>query len=134
MSFRQRLSTPRMIRIMLLLQFLPMLPIFPPEVFFNPKSQDWWLPIILALLALVSAIQILRRSIAIWPWHLIGFSQGFNIISRLMMIFPHVTYNEAGSQYFNTSYVVISILSMVVSAFLLWYAELPEVRMSLLRE
>jgi hypothetical protein len=130
MSPRQQLTRPLMISLMLILQFVPMV-LFPPESF-SPKSQEWWLPIILAFLALVSTIQIFRRSISIWPWHMIGFAQGFNIISRLMMLFPHATVIVGGAQVLNTPYVVLTVISMVFSTFLLWYMELPEVRMGFL--
>ena len=126
---RQSLVKPNTIKLILVLQFVPLI-LFPPESF---KTQEWWLPVILAVLALISTIQLFRQSTASWPWHLIGFSQGFNIISRLMMIFPHATYNLEGAQYFNTTYVVLTLISMGFSAFLLWYIELPEVRMGLLR-
>jgi hypothetical protein len=131
MFVRKYLTTPIAITILLILQFIPMV-LFPLESF-SFKTQEWWLPVILAVLALISTIQLFRQSTATWPWHLIGFSQGFNIISRLMMIFPHATYNLEGAQYFNTAYVILSLVSMAFSAFLLWYTELPEVRMGLLR-
>ncbi len=132
MTFRHTLTRPGIISVMLILQFVPMV-LFPPEAF-SPTSQEWWLPVILAVLALVSTVQIFRRSISTWPWSLILFSQGFNIISRLMMFFPHATYNQGGVQVFNTAYVVLSLLSMAFSAFFLWYMELPEVRMGFYRE
>jgi hypothetical protein len=91
------------------------------------------LPVVLAVLALISTIQLFRQSVATWPWHLIGFSQGFNIISRLLMLFPHATYNLNGAQFFNSTYVILTLISMGLSAFLLWYTELPEVRMGLLK-
>jgi hypothetical protein len=130
MSARKQLTTPGMITIMLILQFVPMV-LFPPESF-SSKSQEWWLPIILAFLAVISIVQIFRRSIAIWPWHMIGFAQGFNIISRLMMLFPHATVIVDGVQVLNTLYVVLTVISMLLSVLLLWYMELPEVRMGFL--
>jgi hypothetical protein len=132
MSFRKFLSEPKVIYAMMFLQFIPMV-LFPPDSF-TLKTQEWWLPALLGVLAIIAIIQIFRRSVATWPWNLIGFSQGFNIISRLLMIFPHSTYNDAGQQFFNGPYVAMSLLAMGLSAFLLWYTELPEVRMGLFRE
>ena len=132
MALRQFLTTRSMISVMLILQFIPMI-LFPPKSF-SATTQEWWLPVLLAILAIIAIIQIFRRSVATWPWHLISFSQGFNIISRLMMLFPHATYNQDGNQFFNTPYVVLSLLSMAFSTFLLWYMELPEVRMGFYRE
>jgi hypothetical protein len=37
-------------------------------------------------------------------------------------------------QVFNAPYVVLSSLSMAFSVFFLWYTELPEVRVGLLRD
>jgi hypothetical protein len=132
MTFRKSITSPAVISVMLILQFVPMV-LFPPDSF-SLKTQEWWLPVILAVLTIISIIQIYRGSVAVWPWNLISFSQGFNIISRLLMILPHATYNQNGAQYFNTLYVSLSILSMLLSAFLLWYTELPEVRMGLYRK
>jgi zinc transporter ZupT len=72
--------------------------------------------------------------VALWPWYLVSFAQGFNIISRLMMIMPHATRNQDGAQVFNTSYVILTLISMLLSSFFLWYTELPDVRMGLLRK
>jgi hypothetical protein len=132
MALRQFLTKRAVISVMLILQFIPMI-LFPPESF-SPSTQEWWLPVVLAILTIIAIIQIFRRSVAVWPWHLISFSQGFNIISRLMMLFPHATYNLEGNQLFNSAYVVLSLFSMAFSAFLLWYMELPEVRMGFYRE
>jgi len=131
MFVRKYLTTPQAITILLVLQFIPLV-LFPLDSF-SLKTQEWWLPVVLAVLAVISTIQLFRQSVATWPWHLIGFSQGFNIISRLLMIFPHATYNQDGAQFFNSTYVILSLISMGLSAFLLWYTELPEVRMGLLR-
>ena len=132
MAVRRFLTTRSVISVMLILQFVPMI-LFPLESF-SPNTQEWWLPVVLAVLTIIAIIQIFRRSVAVWPWHLISFSQGFNIISRLMMLFPHATLNQDGNQVFNTAYVVLSLISMVLSAFLLWYMELPDVRMGFYRE
>ena len=132
MSFRQSITKRNMISVMLILLFVPMI-LLPPESY-SPKTQEWWLPVLLAFLTIIAIIQIFRRSVAIWPWHLISFSQGFNIISRLMILFPHATYNLNGKQYFDTLYVGLSLLSMAFSVFLLWYMELPEVRMGFYRK
>ena len=132
MQIRQFQTTRTMITVMLIFQFVPMV-LFPPASF-SPDTQEWWLPVLLALFAIIAIVQIFRRSVATWPWHLIAFSQGFNIISRLMMIFPHATMNVNGTQEFNPLYVVLSLISMGLSTFLLWYMDLPEVRMGFYKE
>jgi hypothetical protein len=127
---RQSLIRPNSIKLFLILQFIPLV-IFPPESF---KTQEWWLPVMLAALVVIAVIQLFRHSLSAWPWYLISFAQGFNIISRLMMIMPHVTRNDNGAQVFNAPYVVLTLVSLVFSGFLLWYTELPEVRLGLIRE
>ncbi len=132
-NMRHTLATPRMISVILILQFIPFV-LFPPSSF-SPTTQEWWLPVLLAFFVAVAVFQLLfRRSVANWPWDLMGFAQGFNIISRLMLLFPHAAYNQEGNWVFNTPYVSLTLLSIVISALLLWYLELPEVRIGLLRE
>jgi hypothetical protein len=117
----------------LILQLVPLI-LFPPESF-SSNSQEWWLPALLATMVLVSCGElILRGSHQLWPWHLMSFSQGFNIISRLMMLWPHATKTVGGVTVLNVPYVALTITSMAMSAFLLWYLELPDVRMGLLRD
>jgi hypothetical protein len=127
---RQSLIKPKSIKLLLIVQFIPLI-LFPPESF---KTQEWWLPVLLAVLVVIAVIQLYRHSLAAWPWYLISFAQGFNIISRLMMIMPHITRNDNGAQVFNAPYVVLTVLSLVSSAFLLWYTELAEVRLGLIRD
>ncbi len=122
----------RLIVSLLILQIIPLI-LFPPESF-SPDSQEWWLPTLLASLVVMADLQlILRRSTQIWPWHLLSFVQGFNIISRLMMLWPHATLILNGVTTINLPYVVLTGLSMACSAALLWYLELPDVRFGLIR-
>jgi len=128
---RQWIIQPRSVKIILIAQFLPLV-LFPPASFL-PSTQEWWLPVMLAVLAGVAVFQLIgRRSVALWPWYLVSFAQGFNIISRLMMLMPHATLDVSGVQTLNVAYLVLSGLSLLLSAFMLWYIELPEVRLSLL--
>ncbi|HSB71128.1 MAG TPA: hypothetical protein VLT62_17505 [Candidatus Methylomirabilis sp.] len=130
---RQAITTRGCIVGALILQIIPLV-LFPPESF-SANSQEWWLPILLAAMVLLACAQlILRRSHQLWPWHLMSFSQGFNIISRLMMLWPHATKTVGGVTVLNVPYVSLTLVSMAMSAFLLWYLELPEVRIGLVRE
>jgi hypothetical protein len=116
---------------MLILQIAPLI-VFPLSTF-TLKSQEWWLPVVLTILVVLAIVQILvRRTQAAWPWHLLSFAQGFNIISRLMMLMPHAAEFVGGAQRFNTDYVIIAVSSMLFSALEIWYADLPEVRKSVL--
>ncbi|MHB1120576.1 MAG: hypothetical protein ACYC11_10995, partial [Bellilinea sp.] len=70
----------------------------------------------------------------LWPWYLVSFSQGFNIISRLMMLMPHATYNVEGSQVADIAYILTNVVSILISAGYIIYAELPDVRLSMLAQ
>ena len=130
---RKALTGPGVIIALLFTQFIPLV-LFPADSF-SPTSQVWWLPIMLAVMVLVADFAlVVRRSISVGPWYLISFVQGFNIISRLMMVWPHATQDIGGQATFYGLYVGLTIISLVWSAFLLWYFELPEVRNGLLRE
>lgn len=129
----ETLSSRKAITALLILSLIPLL-LMPPSSF-SPVSQEWWLPVMLMILALVSIIQLtFRHTTKTWPWDLLGFTQGFNLISRLLLLMPHATVNAAGSQVFNTAYVVMSLVSMAFSAFMLWYMALPSVRIGLLKD
>lgn len=119
--------------VLLVLQFI-ILVMFPSESF-SPDSQEWWLPALLALLALIAVVRLIWKGGDVgWPWYLLGFAQGFNIISRLMMLMPHSMINVGGDVVLNTNYVVLTILSMIFSGFFLWYIELPEVRINMIKQ
>ncbi len=128
---RKLLSNRIIIHVILVVQLIPLL-IFPASSY-SPDTQEWWLPILLSFLVILALVQLIfRKSRASWPWYLLAFSQGFNIISRLMMILPHATQNAGGVQKFASGYVIITAVAMVLSAFEIWYCELPEVRNKLL--
>jgi hypothetical protein len=129
---RRLLIAPKSIKILLFVQFIPLF-LLPPESF-SLKTQEWWLPMLLVIFAAIAIFQIIyRRSIVLWPWHLLAFSQGFNLISRLMLLMPHATKNVSGDQVFNTLYFLLSIISMGLSMFFLWFSEQPDVRLGLVR-
>jgi hypothetical protein len=115
------------ITIALITQFIPLMAFTPNTYSFD--SQVWWLSALLSIMVLIGVIQLLTRgTFASWPWFLINFAQGFNIISRIMMFFPHVTQNQAGVQVLNAPYLIIAVVAMLWSTFLLNFFELPEVR------
>jgi hypothetical protein len=127
---RKILSARGVIPVVMCFQIVPLL-IFPPSSY-SGRSQEWWLPALLTFLVIIALVQILiRKTRAPWPWYLVSFAQGVNIISRLMMFMPHATKNDGGVQIFNSQYVIIAIVSMVLSALEIWYNELPEVRRKL---
>jgi len=120
-----------MIPVVMCLQVVPLL-VFPPSAY-SVKSQEWWLPVLLTFLVVIALVQLLiRKTQAAWPWYLASFAQGVNIISRIMMLLPHTTVNYEGTQVFNAAYFIVAVIAMLLSAFEIWYNELPEVRRNLL--
>lgn len=130
---RGTITSRKAIIAVLILQLIPLI-LFPPESF-SPNTQEWWLPVLLAALVLLADFElIVRRSSQPWPWYLMSFSQGFNIISRLMMLWPHATRIVDGATVANVPYIFLTLVAIGLSALLLWYTELPEVRFGLARE
>ncbi len=130
---RRSLTTPGVLVAVLILQFIPL--VLFPAASFSPQTQEWWLPVLLAVMIIIADVQlIVRRSSAAWPWYLMAFAQGFNIISRLMMLWPHATTVANKVTTINGDYIVLTALSLAFSAFMLWYTELPETRVGLLRK
>lgn len=131
------ITSPKAITALLILQLVPLV-LFPLESFTGNAqgaSQEWWLPFILGLLTLWAIVEVIfRHSLATWPWNLFSFAQGFNIISRLMMILPHSVINDNGVQSFDAPYVSLTLISLILSVLFLWYTELPETRLGLIRK
>ena len=130
------ITSPKALTTLLILQLVPLV-LFPVESFIGNAqgaSQEWWLPFILGLLTLWAIVEVVfRHSPATWPWHLFGFAQGFNIISRLMMILPHAIQNNSGVQSVDVAYLSLTLTSIILSGLFLWYTELPETRLGLFR-
>lgn len=127
---RKFLTRPNVVTILLVVQIIPLL-MMPPSSY-NPTSQEWWLPVLLAIFLIVAIIQlVIRRSTAAWPWYLVSFSQGFNVISRLMLFMPHASKNVEGVSKADWLYIGLSITSILLSYAFIVYSELPDVRMSL---
>jgi hypothetical protein len=131
MNLRRALTSRTSISIILILQVVPLL-LFPPKSF-SPDTQEWWLPALLVVMVIIADVElIVRRSEKSWPWALISFAQGFNIISRLMLLWAHATIPVGASSVIDVPYVVLTLVSMVTSGLLLIYTEWPEVRSGLL--
>lgn len=117
----------------LIIQAIPL--ILLPPASFTIVSQEWWLPAFLMLLTIIAVFELaVRRNTNTWPWDLLGFTQGFNIISRLMMLMPRATMLVNGDKVFNALYFVLGLISMLMSVFMLWYISKPEVRNRLMND
>jgi len=125
------LTAPVIVWLLCIIQFIAFL-MFPPASF-SPKSQEWWLPVLNALMALLGIMQLMvRRSVQTWPWHILSFAHGMNIISRLMMLMPRATRNVQGVLRLNGLYLALTAGALLISAFYLWYFEVYEVRITFL--
>ncbi len=130
---RKSISQPTVVSALLILQIIPLL-LFPAESY-SPSTQQFWLPVLLTILVVIAIVKIvIQKSSESWPWYLVSFSQGFNIISRLMMLMPHASNNVNGVQVADIPYLVTNILAMFASAFYIVFAEMPDVRLSLLSQ
>jgi hypothetical protein len=130
---RRALTSPTAIRVVLILQLIPLI-LFPARSF-SGTTQEWWLPVLLALMVLAADFAlIVRRTSEVGPWYLISFAQGFNIIARLMILFPHAARTVNGATVVDVPHIATSLAAIALSASLLWYTELPEVRMGLVRQ
>ena len=133
MNLRRTLTGRTMITLLLIVHVIA-LPLFPPESF-AATSQEWWLPVLLLVMVVVADVQlILRQTDLSWPWHLISFANGFNILSRIMMVWSHATIPHGETSTFNAPYVILTLISIAISTFMLIYVEWPEVRLGLLKE
>jgi hypothetical protein len=102
---------------------------------FSSNSQEWWLPVLLVAMIAAADLELLvRGGRTLWPWHLMIFAQGFNIISRIMMMWAHATVTSGGATVLNVPYLALTLIAMTWSAFLLWYWELPDVRLGVARD
>jgi hypothetical protein len=129
---RQMLSSRGFIILVLILQIIPLL-LFPLESF-SPTSQEWWLPALLAVLVLVADFEVIvRGTVNVWPWTLMSFAQGFNIISRLMMIWPHAGVTIGGVTIYNIPYIILTVISILLSAVLIWFIDQQDVRNTMVR-
>lgn len=132
MSLRQSITSRSAITVILVLQVIALI-LFPPESF-SATSQEWWLPVLLVVMVIIADVELIgRRGDKSWPWYLISFANGFSIISRLMMLWSHATIFVNGASVLNAPYVLLTLVSIVISGFMLIYTEWPEVRMGLLR-
>jgi hypothetical protein len=85
----------------------------------------------MAVFAVVNVF--LRGGSQIWAWILIAFVQGFNIISRLMLVWPQGSTTTGGVTTVDVPYIATTVVALLLSFFMLWYTEKPAVREGLLR-
>jgi hypothetical protein len=106
------------------LQWVPIL-CLPPAMLTSISPMLW---IALAVLFVGLGILLLRRHA--WARLATIFVQGFNIIVRLLVLLPNVA-SKAASGQVQVDYAMLGtfLLSMLLSAAVLYYVDLPDVQM-----
>ena len=97
----------------------------PPALLMSISPVLW---IVLAVLFVGLGIMLLQRRA--WARLATIFVQGFNIIVRLLVLLPNVA-SKAASGQVQVDYVMLGtfLLSMLLSAAVLYYVDLPDVQM-----
>ncbi|MCA1899537.1 MAG: DUF2127 domain-containing protein [Chloroflexi bacterium] len=102
-------------------QIVPLL-IYPPETL---KSGAVVIAIVAVVFAFLGYGLWRGRS---WALSLSLTLQGFNVIVRLMMLFPNAVVNSGGESAFNVPFIALSVLSIALSLFFLTRLDRPDVR------
>ena len=63
----------------------------------------------------------------------VWFAQGFDVIGRLMMVWPHATKTVGSATIANWPSLILVFVAIGLSVTTLWYTEKPQVRVDLLR-
>ncbi len=127
----QSITSRGFIALVLILQFVPL--VMAPPALLQAFSTQTWFGFGLAAMALVAVLVILGlRTREVWPWYLLAFCHGFNVISRILMLWQN-TILEKGKG-IDVAYLLIIVAAIVLSTLFLWYNELPDVRTRLARE
>lgn len=103
-----------------ILQIVPLL-IYPPETL---KSGVIIVGIMVVIFALLGYGLWRGRN---WALSLSLTMQGFNVVARLLMLFPNSLTGGSGGN-FNSLYIVLSIVSIALSMFFLLRLDRPDVR------
>jgi hypothetical protein len=108
-----------------ILQILPLL-LFPPATL----RSGLIVVVFLALIIVLLDYGLLKGRA--WALSLSMFLQGFNVIIRIMMLFPHAIRPENLGGGLDLSYISINILAIVVSLWFLLRLDRPDVRSTLI--
>ncbi len=103
------------------LQFIPLL-IFPPQTLLNG-----WAIILVVMVTFGLLGYGLWRGRS-WALYLSMFMQGFNVIVRLMMLFPHAIKNESLGGGIDIVYLVTGVLAIILSGWFLLRLDKPDIR------
>ena len=116
------MSTRQKLLLVYIFQIIPLL-IYPPETL---KSGFALIGIMVIIFALLGFSLSHGRS---WALSLSLTLQGFNVVIRLMMLFPNALMRlSSGSFAFDLSYIALSVISIALSLFFLLRLDRPDVR------
>ncbi len=113
---------PRGLVLVAIFQFIPPL-ILPPSTFASTSFLVWLFVIPLFILLGIN----LARGRA-WSRLATIFVQGFNMIVRLLVLISHAVIIQEGRTILNVWMVTTSLLSIILSAIVLYYIDRPEVQ------
>ncbi|MBC7234642.1 MAG: hypothetical protein H5T69_02285 [Chloroflexi bacterium] len=113
-----RIRIPLGLKLVAVLQMVPLL-ILPPATLRTISPAIW--AFIVAVFVLLGVNLLRRRS---WSRLATIFVQGFNILVRLLVTTAHAV--EGGS--LNVALLSTSLISMLLSAIILYYVDLPDVQ------
>lgn len=111
--------------IVAVLQFIPII-IMPLGTLQSMSPAIW--AAILALFGLLGLALLRRRE---WARTASIFVQGFNIIVRLLMLTSNAVRVEDAGNVFNTPLVISFVLSMALSAFVLYFIDQPGIQLQM---
>jgi hypothetical protein len=104
-----------------LFQIVPLL-IFPPETL---KAGIIIVGILVVVFALLGYGLWRGRN---WALSLSLTLQGFNVVIRLLMLFPNAMVRSTGGMGFDLTFIALSVVSIALSSFFLLRLDRPDVR------
>jgi hypothetical protein len=110
----------RLIFFVAIFQFIPLL-LYPPQILLSIN------PIFLVIVALLLVLvgwQLVQGGA--WAPILSTFLQGFNIITRLILLFPHALVDE-GAGGVNYLFLTTGVLAILLSIYFLYLLGRPEI-------
>jgi hypothetical protein len=87
-----------------------------PPSLIESNSQVLTIPVFLILLALAATISLAMGNMTAWPRAMLIFAQGFNVVTRLMILVARAAVNGAA----DIPFIVTSMLAIGISFYILY--------------
>lgn len=113
-------SRPAVVTLVAILQFIPAF-MLPPELLLSVNPVLFLVP--LAFFAFLGWAMLTLKG---WGLTLCIFVQGFNVIARLLILFPHVV----GGEGVDWSFVTTSLTAIILSSVVLYVIDRPNVQVA----